>query len=214
MFDVVLRKPRQMTTVLSPLDPFDHRPDGADLNALLGQILTVVSVAPPVPASIWIGVEVAPNGKIGREFLRLGGVGLRIEHQDAIGVRPFVDPDALVEDVAQRLGGLFASVEDDLQAARLGAAGLAGFRHIEVADVRKSVFLGFASRREFALVEGDDTPSWRRRRRREIGPVNRLQFITRLIVVTIVDVRRLVEAAGVSQACVTHEWPACAAGPV
>ena len=49
--------PPRAGPVLAPFDPFDHRPDGADLDALLGQILAVVRVAPPVPAAIRIGVQ-------------------------------------------------------------------------------------------------------------------------------------------------------------
>ena len=53
--------------------------------------------------------------------------GLRIEHDQAVGVGPAVEADPRSHRVADQRLGLLAAVEDDVHAA---AAGLAGGRHV------------------------------------------------------------------------------------
>jgi len=107
---------------------------------------------------------------------------LRIEHEDVVGVGPFVHADFRVEDVAQVFGGLRASVQDDLKAAGLGRAGLASLRRVEITHIREAIRSRRFAGNEFPLVEGEDAARWRGGRGFKIPPVDRLQFGASLIV--------------------------------
>ena len=86
-------------------------------------------------------------------------------------------------------------MQHDLQAAGLGRAGLAGFRNVEIAGVRRPFAAVALPGTNSFWSKATMRPARRRCGRAQILPVDRLQFGAGLVVVAIVDVGRGVGVA-------------------
>ena len=138
-----------------------------------------------------IDAGIAPEIPAAFRVVRVDGArfGLRIQHDDLVGIRHLVVAGAGIEAVADRLRRLQAAVEHHVHAAALAVA---GFRDVGVARI---VHAGVRALDEAALVEGDQLARQGGRRRLQVR-VQVLQDVARLHEVAVVDEGRVRHGAG------------------
>jgi len=159
-----------------------------------------------IPADMWIGVDERRHAGFLGQLGELGGMRLRIENDDTVGVRPFINADLGVELVAKDLRGLLTTVQDDVQPAGCPSAQLAVFRHTEAPRVRQAVRSRGPAGNEFSLIESDDPARGRRGGWPEVRSVDRRELRARLVVAAIVDVGRLVDGAFAAERSRAGSW--------